>query len=81
MENGSEFWPEQNEHFEKDDRKVLNNEKQLNVEEEELSTKNGKIWLRTKKVAIKNNNGKVSHLLAVSEDITEQKKINDIIKN
>ena len=77
--NGSEFWPEQNEQFEKDDRKVLNNEKQLNVEEEELSTKNGKIWLRTKKVVIKNYEGNATHLLAVSEDITEQKKINEIL--
>ncbi len=68
------FPKEQAEFFTAKDRDVLNKGGILDIPEEAIETKNGKRWLHTRKVVIKDEAGKALYLLGISWDITEQKK-------
>ncbi len=73
--NDYDFFPKhQADFFTSKDREVLNSDKVLPIEEEELQTADGLRILRTKKVAIRNSEGDPLYLLGVSEDITNQKE-------
>ncbi|HAG85500.1 MAG TPA: hypothetical protein DCL61_31230, partial [Cyanobacteria bacterium UBA12227] len=68
------FPPEEAEFFVAKDREVLASEEVLDIPEEPLQTKNkGKRILHTKKIGIRDANGKPQYLLGISEDITERK--------
>ncbi len=57
--------------FIKADRTVLNSGKAMTINEEAITVGGVTRYLRTRKVTIKDNKGKIKYLLGVSEDITE----------
>ena len=59
--------------FAQKDRDVLAAGKMLDIEEEELMTEQGLRLLHTKKIPIRNEAGVPTHLLGISEDVTERK--------
>ena len=61
------------EFFTQKDRAVLAAKEMLDIEEEELMTANGLRILHTKKIPIVNEEGVPTHLIGVSEDVTERK--------
>lgn len=72
--NDYDFFPkEQADFFTSKDREVLIGKKLVNITEEEISTKHGTKFLRTKKVPLLNEKGEPIYLLGFSEDITEWK--------
>lgn len=66
--------------FIKKDREVLNNKNNLFIEEEKISSKNKTIIISTKKIPILDENGEPTHILGISEDITEKKQLEKTIK-
>lgn len=56
------------------DREVLDSGELLDIPEEEIQTANGKRFLHTKKIPIKDQSGRPRYLLGISEDITERKQ-------
>jgi PAS domain S-box-containing protein len=59
------------------DRKVLESGKLQYIPEEPIDTKNGRRFLRTKKIPLKSAAGDSQYLLGISEDITAEKKALD----
>jgi diguanylate cyclase (GGDEF)-like protein/PAS domain S-box-containing protein len=66
--------------FVKKDREALNNSTQILIEEEKITSKNKKMILSTKKLPIFDENGKPAYLLGISEDITNKKQMEKMIK-
>lgn len=64
------------------DRKLLNKEGVLDVPEEPVNTKNGKRWLHTKIIIIKDEFNVPLYLVGISTDITAKKEVehSDLIK-
>jgi len=74
----ADFWPpEQVEHFVRKDRETLARGKLVEIDEEPIETAHGRRWLRTKKIPLRDAQGKPSFLLGISEDITEQKRVQE----
>ncbi|HKK60481.1 MAG TPA: PAS domain S-box protein [Salinivirga sp.] len=75
--NDYDLFPRQQaDFFTQKDRAVFKAHGTLIVEEEKLKTKSAKIKiLYTKKIAIKDSQGRNRYLLGISEDITEKKRI------
>jgi PAS domain S-box-containing protein len=71
------FSPEQAAFFQAKDRETLDLAEPLFVPEEEVTTPHGRRWLRTIKIAIRDEHGAPTHLLGISEDITPRNEIND----
>ncbi|HAX80351.1 MAG TPA: hypothetical protein DCY88_32075, partial [Cyanobacteria bacterium UBA11372] len=68
------FPPEEADFFVEKDREVLASEEVLDIPEEPIQTKNqGQRILHTKKIGIRDANGKPQYLLGISEDITDRK--------
>ena len=63
------------------DREVLREGKMLEVAEEPLHTAAGLRTLRTKKVPIFDQEGRATHLLGISEDITELRAVQSDLHN
>jgi PAS domain S-box-containing protein len=79
--NDYDFFPnEQAKFFQRKDRKVLAENKEISILEEEVNTPQGKKWLRTKKVPIVNKSDGEQYLLGISEDITLTKQQSDQLK-
>lgn len=77
--NDYDFFPkEQADFFVKKDREVLFGKKLVHITEEEIDTKFGKRYLRTKKVPLLNEKGEPIYLLGFSEDITDWKTAEDL---
>lgn len=78
-----DFFPkDESDHFVAKDREVLAGGKVLEIAEEPVQTANKGIrLLRTKKVAVLGENGLATHLLGISEDITQQKEMEKEILN
>ena len=73
--NDYDFFPkEKADLFTGKDREVLNSDEPLINGEEVIITDDGIKILFTKKIAIKDKNGKVKYLLGISEDITAKKE-------
>ncbi|MHB1334947.1 MAG: PAS domain-containing protein [Candidatus Humimicrobiaceae bacterium] len=66
--------------FVKKDREALNNYAQLFIEEEKITSKNRKMIINTKKLPIFNKDGEPAYILGISEDITNKKQMEKIIK-
>lgn len=66
---------EEAEFFALKDREVLSGRTMVEIEEEELLTRDGLRILHTKKIPIFDENGNPRILLGISEDITEKKQI------
>ncbi|WPU66913.1 PAS domain S-box protein [Peredibacter starrii] len=77
--NDYDFFPkEQADFFTNKDKEVLTGKKLVQITEEEISTKHGKKYLRTKKVPLLNEEGEPIYLLGFSEDITDWKTAADL---
>ncbi|ABE43748.1 ATP-binding protein [Polaromonas sp. JS666] len=78
-----DFFPKnESDHFVAREREVLASGKVLEIAEEPVQTANKGIrLLRTKKVAVLGENGLATHLLGISEDITQQKEMEKEILN
>ena len=68
------------EFFVQSDRDVLNHRKMLEIDEEELLTRNGLRIMHTKKIPICDTEGKPRFLLGIAEDITEKKRTLEELK-
>ena len=78
-----DFFPkDESDHFVDREREVLASGKVLEIAEEPVQTANKGIrLLHTKKVAVLGENGLATHLLGISEDITQQKEMEKEILN
>jgi PAS domain S-box-containing protein len=73
-----DFFPrEQADFFTAKDREVLKGESVLDIAEEEIQTKLGRRIFHTRKLPIRDENGKPLHLLGISEDITARKALEE----
>jgi PAS domain S-box-containing protein len=71
-----DFFPkEQADFFIKKDRDVLEKDILIDIPEEPIDTKNGRRWLHTQKIPIKDENNNPVYLLGISQDITEPRKL------
>jgi PAS domain S-box-containing protein len=79
--NDYDFFPKsQADFFIENDRYVLGTSQSKEILEESIDTPNGTRLLHTKKVAIKDEYGKPIMLLGISEDITEQKQAEELLR-
>lgn len=62
------------EFFQQKDRETLRGKMLVDIPEEPIQTRRGLRWLHTKKVPIVDERGLPSHLLGISEDITDRKR-------
>ncbi len=70
------FDKEQADFFTQKDREALNSKSIADIPEEKITSKTlGERILRTKKIPILDENGEPEFLLGISEDVTEQKKV------
>lgn len=74
------FSKERADFFINHDREVLKSGKILDIAEEVLETPDGEKILHTRKVGITDKKGKAQYLLGVSEDITERKNMEKILR-
>ncbi len=61
--------------FTKKDRDILDSGQLIDIPEEPIDKKKGRILLHTKKITIRDKSGKPAYLLGISEDISEKKLI------
>jgi PAS domain S-box-containing protein len=74
--NDFDFFPaEQAAFFIAKDRETLRQRTVVNIEEEPIQTARGERWLHTMKTAICGPDGAPTHLLGISEDITERREL------
>ncbi|NNM82954.1 MAG: PAS domain S-box protein [Burkholderiales bacterium] len=72
------FPKEQAEFFMKKDREVLEGRNVVEIQEEPVMTASGEeIWLHTSKIGLYDEEGKPTHLLGISMDITERRKMEE----
>ena len=74
------FPPGQAEAFIDKDRETLRGNTVVDIPEEPLTTANGIRWLHTKKVPILDEDGEPEYLLGISEDITEQRQTDGLLR-
>lgn len=80
--NDYDFFPkDQADFFTAKDRAVFDSKDILIIEEENINTKLGPKVLYTKKIAIRDSEGKNKYLLGISEDITRRKEIEKELLN
>lgn len=77
--NDYDFFPkEQADFFTSNDRAVISSGEMVDILEEKITTKNlGERILHTKKIVLVNDEGNPTHLLGISEDITDRKRVED----
>ncbi|MCK6424407.1 MAG: PAS domain S-box protein [Burkholderiaceae bacterium] len=78
-----DFFPrEQADFFIARDREVLASDGVMEIEEEEITTRDGRRHLlRTRKLALRNERGEAEFLLGISEDITAEKAARTALEN
>ncbi len=75
-------WKDQAELYRADDRAVMaSGVPRLDFEEPQTTPDGGKIWLRTSKVPLRDENNQVFGLLGVYEDITERKTAEQALRD
>ncbi|WP_462176537.1 diguanylate cyclase domain-containing protein [Pseudoalteromonas gelatinilytica] len=75
------FSNEQAVSFVQTDRDVLKSDETLTIEEKPVTIDGNTHYLRTRKLTIKDSNGKAQYLLDVSEDVTELKQAKTELEN
>ncbi len=76
-----DFFPkEQADFFAAKDRETLQNKRLVDIPEEPIQTRQGERILHTRKIPILDAHGNPSHLLGISEDITERKRAEEQLK-
>ncbi len=80
--NDFDFFPKKEaDFFTSKDREVLKQKKLANIPQERIQTRNkGERILHTQKIPLYDQNGKPEYLLGISEDITEKKRAEELIK-
>ncbi len=79
--NDYDFFPkEEADFFTNADRKTLQENRVLLIEEERIHTKEGERILRTRKIPLLTPNGTPQYLLGISEDITEGKQAEETLR-
>jgi PAS domain S-box-containing protein len=79
--NDRDFFPkEQADFFIAKDREALGSNSITDIPEEAVETKWGTKWLHTRKIPIKDVEGKVAYLLGISEDITQARETAQALK-
>jgi PAS domain S-box-containing protein len=68
------FDAEQADFFQSMDRRTLESGSLVDISEEPIGTPRGERWLHTRKVPISDDDGRATHLLGISEDITERRE-------
>lgn len=66
--------------FQARDRETLSGRVAVEILEEPIQTKEGEVWLHTKKVPVMGENGESKYLLGISENITESRQSAAAIK-
>jgi PAS domain S-box-containing protein len=80
--NDYDFFPkEQADFFTAKDREALAKNGVTDIPEELIDTANGPKWLHTKKIPLRDSEGKPIYLLGISEDITGRKNNEDQIRS
>jgi len=74
------FTKEQADFFQAKDRETLASTGPIDVSEEPISTLDGIRWLRTVKLAIRDDAGAARYLLGISEDITVKRQLEDKLR-
>ncbi len=74
------FTKEQADFFQAKDRETLASTGPVDVLEEPITTQDGVRWLRTVKMAIRDDAGVTRHLLGISEDITAKRQLEDKLR-
>jgi PAS domain S-box-containing protein len=73
-------WAEQADLYRNDDRAVIESgNPKYNYEEPQTTPEGKTIWLRTSKIPLRNADGELLGILGTYEDITEQKRIQEVI--
>jgi PAS domain S-box-containing protein len=75
------FLKDQADFYMANDKEALKKGGILDIPEEPINTKNGKRWLHTKIITIKDESGKPLYLVGISVDITAQKEAKPIESN
>jgi len=79
--NDYDFFPkEEADFFTNADRKTLQGNKVVLIEEESIHTREGKRILRTRKIPLLTLDGTSQYLLGISEDITERKRAEEALR-
>ena len=80
--DGELFPPEEAQALIAQDRKVIDNGRLLDIQEESVRTKDGReLVLHTKKIPVLDAEGIPRYLLRISEDITEMKKLEEQLRH
>jgi len=75
------FLKDEADFFSKKDREVLENRQLVDIPEEKIQTRlKGERILHTKKISITDEGGKPAYLLGISEDITERRQAEEVIR-
>ncbi len=74
------FPPEQADFFIRNDRTVLEGKDVLDISEEAIQTPQGMRILHTQKIALRDEEGRPQYLLGISEDITERKQHERVLR-
>src|SRR6202035_3695302 len=76
--NDYDFFPkDEADFFTAKDRAVLAGDTMLDIPEEPMETPHGRRYLHTKKIPIRDDQGKPLYLLGISEDITDRKRADE----
>jgi PAS domain S-box-containing protein len=80
--NDYDFFPAaQADFFVQKDRETLRKKSVVDIAEEPIQTARGERWLHTRKTAIVDAQGCPTHLLGISEDITERRALTEALRN
>ncbi len=74
------FPKEQADQFVAKDREVLAQDAMVEIAEEKLTAATGNLILRTRKIGLRDSEGRPQYLLGISDDITEQKRAEESIR-
>jgi two-component system, sensor histidine kinase and response regulator len=79
--NAYDFWPkEQADSYHAIDQQVIADGQLVQVEEASDTANRKRTYLRTRKVPLFSKDGRPTHLLAICDDITEQKRFKDALQ-
>jgi len=74
------FPPAEAVHFITKDREVLGSRKLLDIPEEMIDTKHGQRVLHTRKIPLLDDHGTATHLVGITEDITDRKQAEEELR-
>ena len=74
-------WKEQADLYRKDDQEIMTSGiAKINYEEPQTTPEGNQIWLRTTKVPLRDQEGRITGILGTYEDITERKELEKLVQ-